>query len=726
MEPVAGSTTAVIEPVWIVRRIRQICGALLLVTFAFMQSGTATVADTKLDLVVSPGRFLARSLQAWDPQAAFGELQNQAYGYLWPMGSFFWLGDRSQVPDWLIQRLWWCVVLVVAYLGMLRLLALWRVGSPNSRIVAALFFAASAHSLAALGAISIEVWPAALLPWILVPLVRIEYGIPIRSAAFRSALVVACTGGVNAVASVTVLVVPLLYILTRPRSRDRLVLLGYWLVGVFLATAWWVLPLVVLGRYAYPFLDQIEGAATTTAPESLINLLRGVEQWIGFLSLNGGPSWVAGYWWSTAALGIVATSAIACMGLAGLLSPRLTERRFLALCALAGVIVMGLGYSGSFGSPMATGVRGLLDGSLAPLRNVHKFDALIRLPLCVGIAYLLSSTRTRAATLVGRLWPSSSEAAVRRGVAVSAAVVVLIPLLVNWSPALGGSLAARRSFPAIDAGWAQAATYLAEKRDGRRTLLVPGSNFAEYTWGRPMDEPFGALTETPWAIRNAVPLGAPGATRLLDGIDVVLRQGRGSADLAPALQSAGVGWLVLRNDLDPTSGVQPSSLSRATLLGSPGIVPRAEFGDGLPRSLGMPIDTQAEPALRLAIEIFEVVATQGGAETWPQTELASAAAGPEALASGELSPRAPWVLGPDVTALPGSDAESGSTDQIAARRTVTDTFRRRIINFGAQRGMEYSPTLTTRTDVLRGRRIGDVTLRFCARSPTCVSARRRE
>ena len=201
----------------------------------------------------------------------------------------------------------------------------------------------------------------------------------------------------NAAATLAVLLPPALWIATRSRGPARRRLAGWWALGVTLASAWWLLPLLVLGRYAYPFLDYIESARVTTSVTSVLSVLRGTEDWVAWSVGPGGPSWPAGWWLATAGAAIVGTTAVAALGLAGLARRDLPERRFLLLALLAGVLLMAVGHAG----PLAPVVRDLLDGPLAPLRNVHKLDLLVRLPLTIGLCHLLAvGPDARAARLV--------------------------------------------------------------------------------------------------------------------------------------------------------------------------------------------------------------------------------------------------------------------------------------------------------------------------------------
>ena len=230
--------------VW--RRLRRARHALVcagLTVLALLQSPGLVVADSKIDLPLNPWGFLARSLHVWDPSGSFGQLQNQAYGYLWPMGPVFAVGTGVGVPAWVVQRLWWALLLCVAYTGAVVLAKRLGIGTPTSRMVAGIAFALSPRILTELGALSVEAWPSAVAPWVLIPLVGLkDGGTSIRRAVTLSALAVACAGGVNATAVFAVVPLAALWLLGLAPARRRLLALVAWGAGVLAATAWWLMP----------------------------------------------------------------------------------------------------------------------------------------------------------------------------------------------------------------------------------------------------------------------------------------------------------------------------------------------------------------------------------------------------------------------------------------------------------------------------------------------------
>ena len=52
------------------------------------------------------------------PGPVRGQVQDQAYGYLFPMGPFFGLGHWMGLPEGVVQRLWVSVLLCLALVGV--------------------------------------------------------------------------------------------------------------------------------------------------------------------------------------------------------------------------------------------------------------------------------------------------------------------------------------------------------------------------------------------------------------------------------------------------------------------------------------------------------------------------------------------------------------------------------------------------------------------------------
>ncbi|WP_300676923.1 alpha-(1-_3)-arabinofuranosyltransferase family protein [Nocardioides sp.] len=644
-------------------RLRRWGYAAILTALAFAQSPGRIVPDTKFDLVAAPWRFLANATQLWDAEAAFGQIQNQAYGYLWPMGPFFGLGKLIALPEWVIQRLWWALLLNLAFFGILRLLRELRLGTPWSQVAAATAFVLAPRITSILGESSVELWPTALAPWVLVPLIRgSERGSVVKAAA-AAALLVACCGGVNATAASAVIPIGVIWLLTRAPGPRRWRLLGWWGIFTVAATLWWTIPLMLLGRYAAPFLDYIENATLTSSVTDPSNSLLGTSNWAPYL---GGGSYPAG----TTVLGtpfvLLDAAAIAGLGLAGLALRAHPQRRFGIGLLLAGLVLVGLGYVGQVHGWGAAERQSWLDGALAALRNTHKYDVAIRLALSLGIAHAL------ARPLQGRQM-TPAVATLARRMLVGTTAVVLVGLALPWAQ---GSVAAPGGFTAVPTYWRQAAD-AAGSRTGT-SLVVPAAAFDDYTWGSTRDGILQPYATGPWAVRNVVPLAEPGNVDLLDQVTALLESGHGSDQLAGLLARAGVGTLVVRNDLDrAATGAPDPAYVHAALENSPGLTRVAGYGDKV-----------GQTRLQTGSDGARVVVNRGLAGQYSAVELYAVSA----PATATLQQRGTSVMGDVGSGLPltadllGTSASATATGGATSAPVVlTDGMRRREVAFQAVR-----------------------------------------
>ncbi|MBO4270963.1 DUF3367 domain-containing protein [Microbispora triticiradicis] len=652
-------------------RLRLLAASLLLVALVFRTRPGELLADTKIDLTVAPAAFLGRALDLWDP-AQFGQLQNQVSGYLFPMGQFFLGGKLLGLDGWVVQRLWMALLAVTAFAGMNRLAARLGIGTPETRLVAALAFALAPRAVSDLGVLSAEVQPMALLPWILLPLVTAARGGNRMVCAARSAFAVALCGGVNAVAVGAVLVVPVLFVATRDPEARRVRLLAWWLAGVAAATLWWTVPLLLMGRYAFSFLPYTESAATTTQVTSLPNILRGTADWVASITGGAGPGLPVGFELTHATWAAVATCLLAAIGLAGVLRADVPHRLFLTLTLLTGLLVMSAGHLGALEPPLAPAVRELIDGPLAPLRNLRKFDPVVRLPLALGIAHVLAAVRRPHAR--AQLGARFRVRLLMAGVVAALAGITL--------PVLQLGLAGPGTFREIPGYWQEAARWLNGRAGDQAVLALPGSAFGEYTWGRPLDEPMQQLFTVRWAERQIGAAGSTGLTRVLDAVDRQVAAGRGSPGLREVLARLGVRFLLVRNDLDRRAmeGTLPARVHQA-LADTGGISRVASFGPDVGSSWDMDDAVLGQDPAYPALEVYEVGGAAGVVSLLPAGDLLRVYGAPEGLLDladhGLLGGR-PAVLNAD----PGDAREA----------VVTDSLRRRQRHFGTiRRGV--SPTL---------------------------------
>ncbi|HXO23518.1 MAG TPA: alpha-(1-_3)-arabinofuranosyltransferase family protein, partial [Streptosporangiaceae bacterium] len=322
--------------------------AAVALALSFGSSPGQISPDTKLDLTANPLRFLARATNLWNSELPFGQAQNQAYGYLFPHGTFFLAGHLLGLPGWITQRLWWALLLTVGFWGLLRVAEALGIGSPTSRAVAAAAFALSPRVLTTIGSISSETLPIMLAPWVLLPTIlalRACGNRSVRALAAQAGLAVALMGAVNAIATLAGCLPAVIWWACHRPNRLWWRYTAWWLLALALATLWWVVALVLLRHVSPPFLDFIESSGVTTQWTSLAEILRGTDIWTPFVA----PTATAGAPLVTSSEAVLGTCLVAAAGLAGLASPGMPARGRLVTMLLVGIVLMAAGYSGGLG-----------------------------------------------------------------------------------------------------------------------------------------------------------------------------------------------------------------------------------------------------------------------------------------------------------------------------------------------------------------------------------------
>lgn len=660
---------------------------MIALALTFAQSPGRISPDTKLDLTANPLRFLARATNLWNSELPFGQAQNQAYGYLFPHGTFFLIGHALGVPGWITQRLWWALLLTVGFWGLLRVAEALGIGSPGSRVIAAAAFALSPRVLTTLGSISSETLPMMLAPWVLLPTIlalRATGPRSVRALAAQAGVAVALMGAVNAIATVAGCLPAVIWWACHRPNRLWWRYTGWWLVALVLATLWWVVGLVMLRAISPPFLDFIESSGVTTQWSSLVEMLRGTDSWTPYVA----PTATAGAPLVTGSAAVLGTCLVAAAGLAGLAGPTMPARGRLVTMLLVGVVLMAAGYSGGLGSPAAHAVQAFLDAGGAPLRNVHKLGSVIRIPIVLGVAQLLGRIPLPGSAPKS-LW-LSAFAHPERDKRVATAVVVLTALMVSTSLAWTGRLTPPGTFTAIPPYWQQTADWLTQHNTGSptpgRVLVAPGAPFATQVWGTSHDEPLQVLGASPWGVRDSIPLTPPQTIRALDSVQRLFAAGRPSLGLADTLARQGISYVVVRNDLDPDTSrsARPILVHRA-VDGSPGLHKVAQFG--APVGPGTVAGFVADSGLRPrypAVEVYRVDAGgDAGTPYFVDTDrMARIDGGPEVLLRLDERRR---LLGqpPLGPALLTADARAAGLPLPAGSGvTVTDTPVARETDYG--------------------------------------------
>jgi arabinofuranan 3-O-arabinosyltransferase len=558
--------------------------AALAYALAFAQRAGELAADTKIDLHTDPVRFLADAAAAWAPSGGLGQVQAGQYaGYLWPMGPFYALGDLLGLAPWVTHRLWLGTLLALAAWGTVRLLdALLERPRGVPQLVAGALIVANPYVVVFANRTSVTLLAYALLPWLLLAVHRgLRDPGGWRWPAALALLVTSLGGGVNAAVAGWVLIGPALLIAYEVglvgipvRDAGRFLLRALPLTA--LASAWWIVPVLVQVGYGVDFLPFTEPAGAIWTSTSMSESLRLMGFWVTYLGVGYGQQLTPAFDTAPTLLGapglIVASFAVPGLALAGFAWTRRWRYGpfFLAL-ALIGLLVMFTGFPD--GAPLRRALHWSYDRVelVQFMRTTYKAGPLLALALaCL------------AGAAAGVLWDR-----LRGRVAASAlASLAAVALLVGWAWPLfeGRAIDGQLAFERVSADWERAASDVdRELPRGTRALVLPGQVFPFYRWGGTQDAVLPALTDRPVSVRGVVPYADLRAVDLLWGTDTLLQERRTlPGQLAPLIRLIGAGRVLAATDDDrDRSGAvaavaAAAQLRRGTAVGAFG----AESGEG--------------------------------------------------------------------------------------------------------------------------------------------------
>lgn len=510
-------------------------------------------ADTRQAVYLDPGRFLVDALSMWDPSRDLGTVTHQNIVLVWPMGVFYWLAERIGVPLWLAQRVWLGSILFAAGAGVLYLARTirWTGGPrPHDRattltwlgpLIAALAYAMSPYALQYGTRTSVLLLPWAALPWLIALTARSLETRGWRHPALISLVVVGIA--VNATALALALLGPAVWVAwsvwgaKQIAPRDALATVGRIAVLGVVTSTWWVVALLIEGRYGMPILSYTETIDQVASTSAATEVLRGLGYWVPYLSqhryreVSGAEVYLER--WPVLALQL----AVVLLAFIGTSVTRWGHRAFFGALVVIGVVVGVGAYPTNDPSPLASVFHDFArtGGIGLALRSTTRAAPLALL----GLAFLL-----------GAGVDALARRARRSGLVVGAGVGLV---LLGLAPTIAGAQLVDPLYSRAEGlpdHWIQALDHADAQAGNGRLLELPGTRYAAYRWGNTYEPVTAGLADTPTAWREQIPYGGAGSAELLVALDNQLQEGRLSPDaLAPVARLLGVSQLLLRNDL---------------------------------------------------------------------------------------------------------------------------------------------------------------------------------
>ncbi|HEX4672717.1 MAG TPA: alpha-(1-_3)-arabinofuranosyltransferase family protein, partial [Solirubrobacteraceae bacterium] len=486
---------------------------------------------------------------------------------------------------------WLGTLFFVAAWGVVRLMeVVWERDRGIAHVAAAVLFVVNPYVTVYTNRTSVALLAYAALPWLLLCVNRgLRDPRGWRWPAAFALVLTATGGGVNVAVTGWVLVGPLLLVLYELRwggiAPRSLVPYGLRLAGALVvASAWWVVPVLVHARYGTNFLPFTEQPGTIWGTTSVSESLRLMGFWTSYIGVGFGgrldPFAGHGHVLEFSKLVVVAGLLVPALALGGFIwTRRARYGPFFMLLTLVGVVIMAAGWPE--GTPLRRGLTFTYNHAQALqfLRTTYKAGPLVALGLAVLGGGALSAAWARIPQL-------------RRRVALAGAAAVLVAIAA-WPLVTGNAVERQLEFK-LPAGWKQLASDLDRRPDGSRALLEPGQLFAFQRWGGTIDNALPALTDHPVATRYIVPFSDLRSADVQWGVDDLIGQERAlPGQLRPLLDLMSVGDLIVSSDNDRRRGGGQGALEATATLAPVLDTPGTDYGT--PRRVQPAAGRIAEP-----------------------------------------------------------------------------------------------------------------------------------
>jgi len=652
-----------------------VLGAVAAVAVALSTDGRY-VGDNRFDQYWAPGWRLLRETSLWDGTRGMGRVGEEIWPLTLPLALLRALG-LSPIAT---QQVWHATVLAVAGVGVVVLLRTFQPRVGPTHVVAGLAYALSPYATTFLVPTNLF-WSFAIAPWLLaVARLGLRGDRPWRWAA-AWALLVASGGDTDPpsllLAALWVVPLVLVAVLVEREATWRSAL--GWLARAGLLTLWVDLAaLVKVGLGSGPLAQRLlttEGVVEVNQTSSWSESWRGLGYWLTYFGTPGRDGDVPGAvaWFETLP-GALLTFAVPVVALVAVWRLRWRLRVLWGGLAVLSVAIMVGSNPSALGGRSPLG-RLLLEGydavpSLASFRTTYKAGS----GLLIGVAILAATGASAWGTALAR-----RDGRLRHVPLAGLAVVVLATAVPLWQ---GRLYADDRQVEAIAPHWVEAAAWIEAQPGDARVLVLPGSTQTAYRWGWVGDDVLDTLFRRhPNVVPTNFPVSTPLTADIVDALARRLDEGRlDAAALAAVARRLGVGWVIVRNDLDWERLRVPRPDALEPLRGSDDLPLVETFGDPGTDTTAPGDDSRlAEREAELApLEVFAVPGVDG---TQP---LARSTAAPLLVEGGGDA----WPILADLGLLEGDRplafAGSRSTSDLEAQLAdgsplvVTDTNRRRL------------------------------------------------